>query len=52
MGMGDATSDYDFTVSGKTNTAKDEYSITFNVPAVMGGLTVTLLPGTAPAAEE
>lgn len=52
MGMGDATSDYDFTVSGKTNTAKDDYSITFNVPAVMGGLTVTLLPGTAPAAEE
>ena len=52
MGMGGTTSDYDFTVSGKTNTAKDDYSITFNVPAVMGGLTVTLLPGTAPAAEE
>lgn len=52
MGMGGATADYDFTVNGRTNTAKDDYAITFNVPAVMGGLTVTLLPGTAPAAEE
>ena len=51
LGMGGATSDYDFTVSGKTNTAKDDYSITFTVPAVMGGLTVTLLPGTAPASQ-
>ena len=52
MGMSGSTADYDFTVSGRTNTAKDDYAITFTVPAVMGGLTVTLLPGTAPATEE
>lgn len=51
MGGGPAT-DYDFTVSGSTNAAKDDYSIVFKVPAVMGGLTITLLPGTAPATEE
>lgn len=52
MVMGDSTSNYDFTLSGRTNAAKDDFSIAFNVPAVMGGLTVTLLPGTAPATEE
>lgn len=52
MGMGDSTSNYDFTLSGRTNAAKDDFSIAFNVPAVMGGLTVTLLPGTAPTTEE
>lgn len=51
MGGGPAT-DYDFTVSGSTNAAKDDYSIVFKVPAVMGGLTITLLPETAPATEE
>ena len=51
MGGGPAT-DYNFTVSGSTNAAKDDYSIVFKVPAVMGGLTVTLLPGTAPVAGE
>lgn len=52
MGMGDSTSNYDFTLSGRSNAAKDDFSIAFNVPAVMGGLTVTLLPGTAPTTEE
>lgn len=52
MGMGESTSNYDFTLSGRTNAAKDDFSIVFNVPAVMGGLTITLLPGTAPATEE
>ena len=52
MGMGESTSNYDFTLSGRINAAKDDFSIAFNVPAVMGGLTVTLLPGTAPATEE
>lgn len=52
MGMGDSTSNYDFTLSGRTNAAKDDFSIAFNVPAVMGGLTITLLPGTAPTTEE
>lgn len=52
MGMGESTSNYDFTLSGRTNAAKDDFSIAFNVPAVMGGLTVTLLPGTAPTTEK
>lgn len=52
MGMGESTSNYDFTLSGRTNAAKDDFSIAFNVPAVMGGLTITLLPGTTPATEE
>lgn len=52
MGMGESTSNYDFTLSGRSNAAKDDFSIAFNVPAVMGGLTITLLPGTAPATEE
>ncbi len=52
MGMGESTSNYDFTLSGRTNAAKDDFSIVFNVPAVMGGLTITLLPGTAPTTEE
>lgn len=48
MGMGEPATNYDFTMTGTTNAAKDNYSITFDIPAVMGGLTVTLLPGTAP----
>ncbi len=52
MGMGDNVKDYAFTMTGKSNAAKDDYSIAFNVPAVMGGLTITLLPGKAPAASE
>ena len=51
MGMGESVSNYDFTMTGTINSAKDNYSISFNVPAVMGGLTVTLLSGTAPATE-
>jgi len=52
MGMEDNVKDYAFTMTGKSNAAKDDYSIAFNVPAVMGGLTITLLPGKAPAASE
>ena len=52
MGMGETTSNYGFTMSGTCNAAKDNFSIVFNVPAVMGGLTVTLLPGSAPGSEE
>lgn len=51
MGMGESVSNYDFTMTGTINSTKDNYSISFNVPAVMGGLTVTLLPDTAPATE-
>lgn len=49
MGMGENVTDYAFTMTGKSNAARDDYSFAFSVPAVMGGLTVTLLPGTAPA---
>lgn len=52
MGMGGSTSNYDFTLNGSTNAAKDDYTIVFKVPAVMGGLAITLLPGKAPATEE
>lgn len=48
MGMGETTSSYDFTVVGEVSPAKNDYSVVFRVPAVMGGLTVTLLPGKAP----
>lgn len=51
MGMGESVNNYDFTMTGTINSAKDNYSISFHVPAVMGGLTVTLLTGTAPATE-
>lgn len=52
MGMGPSTSDYDFTMTGMSDAAKDTFSIVFNIPSVMGGLTVTLLPGKAPATNE
>lgn len=51
MGMGDNVQDYAFTMTGTVDAAKEAYSFAFEIPAVMGGLTVTLLPGTAPAAE-
>ncbi len=50
--MGDNVKDYAFTMTGESNVAKDDYYIAFNAPAVMGGLTVTLLPGKAPATAE
>lgn len=52
MGMGDSKSDHDFTVTGTLDAAKSTYAITFSIPSVMGGLTITLLPGKAPAAIE
>lgn len=52
MEKGDSKNNYDFTVNGTTNAAKDKFSIAFEVPAVMGGLTVTLLPGSAPSTQE
>ena len=52
MGMGGASSSYDFTMNGVINASKESFSIAFDVPAVMGGLTVTLLSGQAPAADQ
>lgn len=52
MGMEGNAKDYSFVMTGTSNAQKDDYSITFNTPAVMGGLTVTLLPGNAPSTTE
>lgn len=52
MGMGNVTSDYDFTMEASIDASKENYSFSFNVPAVMGGLTLTLASGTAPATEQ
>ncbi len=52
MGMGSNVTEYAFTMTGTSDAAKEDYSIAFNVPAVMGGLTITLLPGNAPATAE
>lgn len=52
MGMEGNMKDYTFTMTGTINTMKDSFSIVFNTPAVMGGLTITLLPGNAPSATE
>lgn len=52
MGMGESVSEYGFSMTGSSNGAKDSYSITFSIPSVMGGLSITLLPGKAPTAVE
>ena len=52
MGMEGNVKDYPFTMTGTSNAKKDSYSITFTTPAVMGGLTITLLPGNAPSTTE
>lgn len=51
LGMGDTKTEYDFTVKGSVAEGKTKYQITFAVPAVMGGLTITLQPGKAPQTE-
>lgn len=52
MGMGESTNEYAFTVTGTVDAAKSGYSISFSVPAVMGGLTIVMQPGSAPETEE
>ena len=51
MGMNGNTSTYDCTFTAEIRSQTDA-RMEFRIPAVMGGLTVTLLPGTAPATEE
>lgn len=46
--MGAMAGMYDFEMLGTVNATKDKYTIAIRVPAVMGGLTITLQPGTAP----
>lgn len=48
MGMGASSNSYPFTLTGRVAASKREYEFTATVPGVMGGLTVRLLPGTAP----
>ncbi len=51
MGMGDKKTDYDCNLTGTLSADKQTYSIVFNMPAVMGGLTITFAQGEAPNAE-
>ena len=49
MGMSaDSQSEYDCTLSATVKSTED-FTFTFDVPAVMGGLKITLLPGNPPA---
>lgn len=51
MSMGGAASEYDCTLTGTISADKATYSIVFNLPSVMGGLTITFAQGEAPSAE-
>ncbi len=52
MGMSsDSSSEYDATVSGTISEDKSDFAVTFTVPSVMGGLTVTFYSGDAPGDE-
>ena len=46
--MGAMAGMYGFEMLGTVNATKDKYSVYIKVPAVMGGLTIVLLPGKAP----
>lgn len=46
--MGAMAGSYQFEMLGTVYATKDKYMVVIRVPAVMGGLTITLQPGTAP----
>lgn len=48
-GNSNAANTYAFTLTATTNAAKTDYTFTWSIPAVMGGVTLVLTPGTAPA---
>lgn len=49
MSMPDRTPNtYQFTLSATTNAARTDYTFTWTVPAVMGGVSLVLRPGAAP----
>ena len=48
MGMGDQKSEYPCTLTGSLNEGRTEGSIAFDVPGVMGGMTITFYLGDAP----
>lgn len=51
MSMGGNKNEYDCNLTGTLSADKETYSIAFNLPAVMGGLTITFAQGEAPSEE-
>ena len=52
MGMSaDSQSEYECTLTATVN-GSDDFTFVFDVPAVMGGLKITFLPGEAPSTED
>lgn len=51
MGMSGNISEYECTLKGTLNEAKNEGTFTFNVPAVMGGMNITFTLGEIPVSK-
>lgn len=51
MGMSGNISEYECTLKGTLNEAKNEGTFTFNVPAVMGGMNITFILGEVPVSK-
>lgn len=52
MGMSGGTAkEYDCTIAGTISSDKKTYTVTFTLPSVMGGLTITFQNGEAPASK-
>lgn len=51
MGMSGNVSEYECTLKGTLNEAKNEGTFTFNVPAVMGGMNITFTLGEIPVSK-
>ena len=51
MGMSGNISEYECTLKGTLNEAKNEGAFTFNVPAVMGGMNITFTLGEIPVSK-
>lgn len=52
MGMENNVKDYTCSITGNVDVKKSSPSFVFNVPAVMGGLTITFKTGDMPSADE
>lgn len=51
MGMSGNVSEYECTLKGTLNEAKNEGAFTFNIPAVMGGMNITFILGEVPVSK-
>lgn len=51
MGMSGNVNEYECTLKGTLNEAKNEGTFTFNVPAVMGGMNITFILGEVPVSK-